>query len=58
MKTLEEILAEYDYQFDSAQIATEPAEPRDIRRKFWVVLELWLNHVIFNILWTTRNLTE
>jgi S-adenosylmethionine:tRNA ribosyltransferase-isomerase len=29
MKSLEETLAEYDYQFDTAQIATEPAEPRD-----------------------------
>jgi S-adenosylmethionine:tRNA ribosyltransferase-isomerase len=29
MKSLEEILSEYDYQFDQGQIATEPAEPRD-----------------------------
>ena len=29
MKTLEEILSEYDYAFDQKLIATEPAEPRD-----------------------------
>jgi S-adenosylmethionine:tRNA ribosyltransferase-isomerase len=29
MKSLEETLAEYDYEFDTARIATEPAEPRD-----------------------------
>ncbi|MCX6735548.1 MAG: tRNA preQ1(34) S-adenosylmethionine ribosyltransferase-isomerase QueA [Candidatus Parcubacteria bacterium] len=29
MKSLEETLAEYDYEFDSALIAAEPASPRD-----------------------------
>jgi S-adenosylmethionine:tRNA ribosyltransferase-isomerase len=29
MKSLEETLAEYDYEFDPGLIATEPAEPRD-----------------------------
>ncbi len=29
MKTFDKTLAEYNYQFDTAQIATEPAEPRD-----------------------------